>query len=236
MDYKTSINLSQSQQNALLHASHRSVQIQVVAGNAAPLDALRDYHILLAKAEVSSTEAVRRVDFEKLSATSVLVAFAKSKGSLRAAGFAKRLKVGNKTLLEFCGFVSDGSVNGVGAPLVSALILAEEHDTFETPDGMAIARRYKDGSLNQASTGTFAKLCFRGVRDFEDTITLNDIHMLDAAEVRDDGIYVSSHLMMGSAETIGPRAWDILYAWKLTFGPSNAEREHTFFAGAKVDD
>lgn len=194
---------------------------------------LRDYALLLASTKTRFPAEVRNVQMDELVEGDNLIVFVTSSTGLEAASYAKRFRNKDGTNLKFCGFCSYGNIKGAGVNMIAALTVAEEHTALETPNGIAIARRYKDRSLNEASTGPFGEMGFRGVRDFDEKITVADIHMFDEMTFRADGPYIGCHLMHGKASKIGPRAWNVLSNWELTWGKSFMEEASIKFVSAR---
>lgn len=221
----------------ILTGVKQSLTLRVYHAMDIPPSVLRDHECLLTETRLIYPAALRNVSFEQFRKGDYIVASVSANSELLARVHAVRIHEEGGTCLKFGGLASRGGIGGAAQTLIAATIIAEEHDTGSTPSGEAIARHSKStGELNLASTIPFSRVGFYGARTTQEPVNFDDIHMFDEWTLIDGQPHVGCHLMQGKAKDIGPRSWDVLSYWNLTFGKSRMEDENTFFFGKEQGD
>ncbi len=161
---------------------------------------------------------LNRLDPEALANGGGLVAFASRANLITAVVHACQSEAQKATCLHVGGLVSDGSVPGIGVPLVAALFLGNGHRSGEEDDGEAEARILPNGHVNVGSSKTFMRLGFCGTEVFSHPVTTCNPQKTVSGSAEPDGAPLWYLRMAGKACEIADLARDALDAWSVTLG------------------
>lgn len=198
------------EQKPILTGTRDGFRFAVYEGDKAP-DALAAEYARLAYKMLSDFPAMlRQFDFARILTERNLVVFVSEGKKLRAAAYAVREYRLERPILFHKGYVSEGG--GLARVMIAAL---HEAEGWPEADGEAVARIFRSGEINQASSSPFAAVGFHGVRNVWTKVERGDIHLAPFAVRQANGLWIGSHVMAGRGETIAARAREILLNWTL---------------------
>lgn len=198
------------EQKPRLTGTRDGFRFTVYDGDKAP-DALAAEYARVAYKMLSDFPVMlRQFDFGRILTERNLVVFVSEGERLLSAAYAVRELRQDKAVLLHKGYVSEG--RGLARIMIAAMHLA---DRWPEPDGEAVARIFRSGEINQASSSPFADVGFHGVRNIWTEVEPGDIHLAPFAVRQANGLWIGSHVMAGRGEKIAARAREILLNWTL---------------------